>query len=84
MERIAQAKRYKVATEHYGTELMERFFKDQNNGQDLSEDLPGETKIRKETQTHKQPQTLVSVMFAYLSLCCCIESYGLRRYLRLP
>ena len=40
MERITQAQRYKVATERYGTELVERFFKDQNNGQDLSEDLP--------------------------------------------
>ena len=40
MERITQAQRYKVATERYGTELMEQFFKDQNNEQDLSEDLP--------------------------------------------
>ena len=40
MERITQAQRYKVATERYGTEFVERFFKDQNNGQDLSEDLP--------------------------------------------
>ena len=30
----------------------------------------GETKIRKWTQTRKQTQTLVPVMFAYLSLWC--------------